>query len=83
LSTSTNLNDVNLEAVAGLAGKVQESPEVADTVWQATVTWNGSTATSGPRGADCCSRHKPNIAATAATAAIAHASTPRRGGGSG
>lgn len=47
MSTSTNLdtgnlNDVNLEAVAGLAGKVQESPEVADTVWQATVTWNGA-----------------------------------------
>jgi uncharacterized OsmC-like protein len=41
MSTSTNLNDVNLAAVAGLAGKIQETPEAADTTWKATVNWDG------------------------------------------
>ena len=35
------LNDVNIEAVAGLAGKIQEQPEVADTKWCASVSWKG------------------------------------------
>jgi uncharacterized OsmC-like protein len=39
MSTSTSLNDVNLEAVAGLAGKIQQSPAVAQTVWKAQVNW--------------------------------------------
>ncbi|MGB5705454.1 MAG: OsmC family protein [Arenicellales bacterium] len=38
---TTTLNDVNMEAVAGLAGKIQEAPEVADTKWSAQVKWNG------------------------------------------
>ncbi|MFT5219036.1 MAG: putative OsmC-like protein [Planctomycetota bacterium] len=35
------LNDVNIDAVAGLAGKIQQQPEVADTLWNATVHWKG------------------------------------------
>lgn len=35
------LNNVNIDTVAGLAGKIQESPEVAATKWSALVTWKG------------------------------------------
>lgn len=38
---SAPLNDVNMEAVAGLAGKIQEQPDVAATQWNATVSWKG------------------------------------------
>lgn len=38
---TTTLNDVNMEAVAGLAGKIQEAPDVAETKWLAQVKWNG------------------------------------------
>lgn len=42
MSTSTDLrNDVDIEAVAGLAGKITEEPEVAATKWAAEVTWKG------------------------------------------
>ena len=37
----TRLNDVDIELVAGLAGKIMEEPEVADTKWNAHVKWNG------------------------------------------
>ena len=37
----TKLNDVNIESVASLAGKIMEEPEVADTRWNARVKWNG------------------------------------------
>ena len=37
----TKLNDVNIESVASLAGKIMEEPEVADTKWNARVKWNG------------------------------------------
>jgi len=40
-STNERLNDVNIEAVAGLAGKIQEEPEVAETRWNARVDWKG------------------------------------------
>jgi len=40
-SVTTTLNDVNLEAVAGLAGKIQQEPEVAATRWSASVSWKG------------------------------------------
>ena len=40
-SSTTTLNDVNIEAVAGLAGKIQQAPEVADTQWHANVKWKG------------------------------------------
>jgi uncharacterized OsmC-like protein len=36
------LNGVNLEAVAGLAGRIQTTPEAASTVWSAEVTWTGA-----------------------------------------
>ena len=41
LEDSSKLNDVNIDAVAGLAGKIQESPEVAATKWNAVVKWKG------------------------------------------
>ena len=37
----TSLNQVNIEAVAGLAGKIQEEPDVAATKWGARVQWKG------------------------------------------
>ncbi len=40
-SATTRLNDVDLEAVAGLAGKIQQQPGVADTSWSARVSWKG------------------------------------------
>ncbi len=40
-SSTSGLNDVNIEAVAGLAGKIQQEPEVADTRWSARVDWKG------------------------------------------
>jgi len=41
LAMSTKLNDVNIEAVAALAGKIQEQPDLAQTKWSATVNWKG------------------------------------------
>ena len=41
VSSSTRLNDVNLEAVAGLAAAIQERPEIAATTWSAEVHWTG------------------------------------------
>lgn len=34
-------NDVNIEAVAGLAQKIQQEPDVASTTWNAEVKWKG------------------------------------------
>jgi len=39
--TETRLNDVDIAAVAGLASHITENPEVADTLWSASVTWTG------------------------------------------
>ncbi len=39
---TTHLNDVNIAAVAGLAGKISESPEVGATTWHASVDWKGA-----------------------------------------
>lgn len=41
MTETTTLNDVNIEAVAGLANKIQERPEVAASQWRARVTWDG------------------------------------------
>lgn len=41
MPTTAKLNNVDIEAVAGLASKIQESPAVADTVWKASVRWDG------------------------------------------
>ena len=38
---NTNLNDVDFDSVAGLVGKIQEEPDVADTKWSAHVKWKG------------------------------------------
>ena len=40
-TVTTKLNDVDMEAVAGLAGKIQEQPDVAATKWAASVSWKG------------------------------------------
>ncbi len=40
-SVTTTLNDVNIDAVAGLAGKIQQAPDVAATRWSARVDWRG------------------------------------------
>lgn len=40
-ATAEALNSVNIEAVAGLAGKIQQEPEVAATRWNAKVHWKG------------------------------------------
>ena len=40
MATATKINDVNIEAVAGLAQKIQEEPQVAATEWRADVTWH-------------------------------------------
>ncbi len=39
--SSTRLNDVNLDAVAGLVAEIQERPEVAEMTWSAQVQWTG------------------------------------------
>jgi uncharacterized OsmC-like protein len=41
VSSSTRLNDVDLEAVAGLAAAIRERPEIAATTWSAEVHWTG------------------------------------------
>lgn len=42
MSTSTSrLNDVDLQAVGGLIAKIQEQPSVGDTTWRADVVWQG------------------------------------------
>ena len=43
-TTLQRINDVDIEAVAGLAGKIQTEPEVAATTWKANVTWKGGFA---------------------------------------
>ena len=39
---TSKINDVNIGAVAGLAAKIREKPEVASTQWRANVTWTGA-----------------------------------------
>jgi uncharacterized OsmC-like protein len=39
--SSTRLNDVSLDVVAGLVAEIQERPEVAETSWSARVRWTG------------------------------------------
>lgn len=38
---TTALNAVEIEAVAGLANKIQRNPEAAQSTWAATVRWDG------------------------------------------
>lgn len=37
---SPGINAVDIDSVAGLANKINESPEVASTVWKAVVSWD-------------------------------------------
>ncbi len=39
-SNADTINAVDIAAVAGLAGKIQEAPEVASTTWNAKVQWH-------------------------------------------
>lgn len=39
-TADAQINDVDIAAVAGLAGKIQEEPTVASTTWKAKVTWD-------------------------------------------
>lgn len=41
ISTVSTLNAVDIAAVAGLADKIQQSPDVAATTWRASVSWDG------------------------------------------
>ena len=38
---TNRLNDVDIEAVAGLAGHIRETPDAAHTTWSADVRWTG------------------------------------------
>ena len=40
-TVTTTLNDVNMDAVAGLVEKIQQEPAVAATKWNAQVKWKG------------------------------------------
>lgn len=40
MAVTKAVNSVDIQAVAGLANKISESPEVAATVWKSTVTWD-------------------------------------------
>lgn len=40
MKTGPGINSVDIGAVVGLAQKIQESPEVAATVWKSTVSWD-------------------------------------------
>ena len=41
-TTTTTLNDVDLDAVAALAEAVEHNESAGDTTWSATVTWDGA-----------------------------------------
>ena len=41
IDTTNRLNDVDLDAVGGLAARIQTEPEVARTTWRANVVWTG------------------------------------------
>lgn len=40
MTLTTTINEVNIDAVAGLAAKIQDAPDVASTVWKARVQWD-------------------------------------------
>src|SRR3984957_3345108 len=42
MSVTTSLNQVDLEAVGALVGKIQEDPGAARTTWTANVRWAGA-----------------------------------------
>src|SRR5580692_12768228 len=42
MSVTTSLNEVDLEAVGALVGKIQQDPEAAQTTWAVNVQWAGA-----------------------------------------
>ena len=42
MSVTTSLNQVDLEAVGALVGKIQQDPDAARTTWAANVRWAGA-----------------------------------------
>ena len=42
MSVTTSLNQVDLEAVGALVGKIQQDPEAARTTWATNVRWAGA-----------------------------------------
>lgn len=57
---STPLNGVNIDAVAGLVGKIQREPEVAKTRWNARVEWSGGfRSQASVRGFDAMPSDEP------------------------
>jgi uncharacterized OsmC-like protein len=42
MSVTTSLNQVDLETVGALVGKIQQDPEAARTTWTANVRWAGA-----------------------------------------
>src|SRR5271170_4503269 len=42
MSVTTSLNQVDLEAVGALVGRIQQDPEAARTTWAANVRWAGA-----------------------------------------
>lgn len=46
-TTSTHLNDVDIEAVGSLVEAIRREPAKADTKWAATVTWDGGFRSRG------------------------------------
>ncbi|MFT7475314.1 MAG: putative OsmC-like protein [Verrucomicrobiales bacterium] len=60
VKTASGINSVDIEAVGGLASKIQESPEVASTVWKSTVSWDeGFRSHATVRGFEPASSDEP------------------------
>lgn len=66
ISTTTLLNDVDLDAVAALARSVREDQTAASTTWRADVTWRGAfRSTASIRGfAELESDEPPTLGGT-------------------
>lgn len=45
-TTTTRLNDVNIQAVGALVEAIEADPEEADTTWAASVVWDGGFQTT-------------------------------------
>lgn len=59
-TATTHLNDVAIDTVAGLAGKIQQDPDVAATTWRAAVTWDsGFRSTASIRDFDPVASDEP------------------------
>ena len=43
--STTRLNDVDIDRIAGLANKIAEDPHMAETIWKAEVVWSGGLRT--------------------------------------